>query len=150
MRFTKRVPPTTIAPVEPAETKASALPSVSSLKATAIEQFLCALTMEVGSSCIEITSSLCTILSSPENLMPLSEMHFSMVSLSPVRVISTPYSAEAAAAPFIISSGALSPPKASITILIFKTPNSLCFHRTTQGFWQKARHSAHACPLCGA
>ena len=117
--FTMSVPPTTIAPVEPAETKASACPRANSLKANAIELSEWALSNVVGSSCIEITSSVCTILSSPENSILLSDIHFLISCSFPVKVISTLNSFEANAAPFTISSGALSPPNASITILIF-------------------------------
>ena len=55
MRFSRKVAPTTMAPVEPPLTKASPFPSFTRLKAAAMEQSAFSLRMEVGSSSMVMT-----------------------------------------------------------------------------------------------
>ena len=115
--FTINVAPTTSAPVEPAETKASPSTSASIFMPTAIEQSFLPLITSVGSSHISITVSACLICKAVIS-SPFSCAHFFIFSSSPTRVTSTPKSFCASIEPFMTSRGALSPPKASITMFI--------------------------------
>ena len=119
--FAINVEPTTSAPVLPAETKASPLPSARACKPTAMEQSFLLLIISVGSSWISITDSVCIM-----DILSRLRLFFSAVSLIifsfPVRVTSTPSSATALAAPSITAKGALSPPNASTIIFILPFP----------------------------
>ena len=116
IRLTMKVAPMTSAPVLPADTKASPLPSESRLSPRAIEEFLPDFIISFGSSCISKTSSVWTI-SMPLRLRPFSAAHFFIFSSLPVSMMLTPSSRTALSQPFITSRGALSPPKASTIIL---------------------------------
>ena len=119
MRLVIRVAPASKAPVDPAETRASALPSRSRVRPTPMEvSFLCRNTLE-GSSHISTVSVVWTI-SIPRGMVswPQSRSARRMASVSPVSSTSTPQCSMPSRAPFTISSGALSPPMASMMIFI--------------------------------
>ena len=130
-RLTISEAPTTSAPVLPAETKASPLPSLSACMPTAIELSAYSLSRVVGSASTGIIPCASKI-SMPSSGRLCSLAHCSILSRSPTSRICTPYSRCACSEPSIIASGALSPPKASTMIFIVKTPlsvvSSLRFH----------------------
>ena len=116
--FVISVAPTVTAPVLPAETNASPLPSLSSLKPTAILESAFSLSTDFASSVIVITPFVSTI-SVFLSVILFSLTHLLILSSSPTRIISTPNSSTASIEPFMISRGALSPPNASTIIFIY-------------------------------
>ena len=117
-------PPTSMAPVLPADTNASASPCFTRFIPTTIEEFFFFLIAITGGSSNPITSSACTIVT-----RSLSYLYFaSSVLMSSVLPTNTTcilsFSLTASIAPFIGACGALSPPMASTTTLII----SLIFH----------------------
>ncbi len=120
IRLTIKVEPTTKAPLLPAEIKASPSFAANRCKPSAIEHFDLDFIISPAWSSIVITSGTSAI------SILLSEMSFSFatrrISFSrPVRSMSTSNFSTAMAQPFKISSGALSPPKAS-TMNFILTP----------------------------
>ena len=111
------VAPTVTQPVFPALTKASPSPSLSNLKPTAIDESDFSLSTHFASSCIEITEFELTIFVLLSAML-LSLAHFFITSSLPTRTGLIPYSFTARKVPLSISSGALSPPIASIIILL--------------------------------
>ena len=119
MRFTVSVAPVRSAPVLPAETTASPLPSRSIASATAMDESFLRRVAVLGSSSMLIISLAFTISISP-SAQPSFLRQVLTLSSMPTRVISTPSSLLALTAPRTISSGALSPPIASTIILTVK------------------------------
>ena len=114
MRLTVSVAPVSSAPVLPAETTASPFPSLSIVSATAIDESFLRRVAVLGSSSMVITSLAFTTSISPQ---PSASRQALTLSSMPTSVTSTPSSLFALTAPFTISSGALSPPIASMIIL---------------------------------
>lgn len=105
MRLIKKVPPTTMAPVDPALTKASTSPWASKVKARPREESRCSCNRVVGSSQMPMTS-LVSEKCKPVRGMLCSTAVFFSTDSSPVITTSTPYSATAKAAPSNIARGA--------------------------------------------
>ncbi len=111
-------PPTSIAPVLPAETNASASPCFTRFIPTTIDEFFFFLIAITGGSSKPIISSACTMLIRPLSYVYLSSSFF-ISSVLPARIILMPgTSFNASTAPFTGASGALSPPIASTTTFI--------------------------------
>ncbi len=115
---TTNCPPTSIAPVLPAETNASASPCFTRFMPTTIDEFFFFLMAITGGSSKPITSSACTML-----IRSLSYVYLpSSLFISSVRPASTilrlEISPSASTAPLTGASGALSPPIASTTTFI--------------------------------
>ena len=147
IRLTKRDAPTTIAPVLPAETKASPSPEASIFMPTAIVQSSYDLTTSVGSTSTGMTFSTSVIEMRSSGIRffwHTSRMIFSL----PQAMMSTPYSFTAMAQPLRTSSGALSPPKASTMILMIIRPPVLPAGPPAGGRAPARRSSgnAAACP----
>ena len=134
---TMRLAPTCSAPVEPAETKASPLPSASIRRPTTMLESFLARTALAGSSHISMISVALTIsMFFRPRLFSLAQA--AIFSASPTAMISTSgqYAATAAAAPFRISAGALSPPMASRMIFMAVAPFLSCCYSVS--FAQRA------------
>ena len=119
MRLTIRVAADRSAPVEPAETKASASPSLSFCRPTVMEESFFSLKARAGLSSMVMTWEAGRI-SMPlgTSLWP-SFSRQAMISWGlPERITSTPRVSAALTAPSTGASGALSPPMASRIILI--------------------------------
>ena len=145
IRLTMKVPPMMSAPVLPADTNASPSPAASWRMPSAMEQSLCSLRMDLGSSSMLITSGASTI-SIPVRGMSLSAATRRISSSRPTRTTVCPYSATAMAAPLITSSGALSPPNASTMIRILSRPFlSIC--RLRQPVQRPLRQRGVSLPL---
>ena len=135
---TMRLAPTCSAPVEPAETKASPLPSASMRRPTTMLESFLARTALAGSSHISMTSVAFTI-SMFFISMAFSFTQAAIFSASPTARISTSgQAAVAATAPFRISAGALSPPMASRMIFMAVTPFPCCSVCYSVSFAQRA------------
>ncbi len=117
MRFTMNVEPMVSAPLLPPETNASPSPTARRLKPSAIDEFDFDLSISPASSSMVITSGASAI-SMPSSgiLLPSAAERISLSR--PVSSIFIPRPLTASAHPFIISRGALSPPKASTIIFI--------------------------------
>ena len=143
MRLTSNVAPTTSAPLLPADANASPLPSAKARRPTAIELCFLARVIAVGSSSIVMTSGQ-SMISKSETLT----FSFSAAALiffsSPVKTICTWSSSAARRQPFIISSGALSPPNASIMIRMF-FPHFNIQLPAKAGFVRAFRFIKHGC-----
>ena len=114
---TMRLAPTCSAPVLPAETKASPLPSFSRFRPTTMEESFLLRMALAGSSHMSMTSVQFTS-SMPSSGMLLSAAVFRTSSSLPTPRICTPYSFTACAVPSSTASGALSPPIMSTMIFI--------------------------------
>ena len=114
---TIRLAPTWSAPVLPAETNASPLPSFSRFRPTTMEESFLVRMALAGSSHISMTSVQLTS-SMPSSGMLLSAAVLRTRASSPTPMSWTPYSLTAAAAPSSTASGALSPPIISTMIFI--------------------------------
>ena len=168
---TMRLAPTCSAPVLPAETKASPLPSASIRRPTTmLESFLVRMAL-AGSSHISMVWVVFTISKCSSSAMFCLAALARMISSLPTRtsVRLSRFSATACAAPFTISSGALSPPMASRMIFMLVLLLHLVFPRTSPQMGRCAvfiaalpampscrprpvrpgRHSARAYPECG-
>ena len=126
---TRRLVPTCSAPVEPAETKASPSPFFSMVRPLTMLESVLWRTALTGSSCMVI-SSLQSTMAKGERSMLCCFAQASSLSLSPssVRVIPSPNSFTASAAPCNTHSGALSPPMASTKMFIVCRPFYRCAH----------------------
>ena len=109
MRLTMRVPPTTRAPVLPAETKASPSPSASICRPRAMLLSLYCFIIAVGSASMGITSGASAILI-PSSEIPNFAAFSRSFSPSPVSMISHFQRSAAMRHPCNTASGALSPP----------------------------------------
>ncbi len=115
---TRRVPPLNNAPVLPADTIASALPSLTAYKALTIEESFLRLIAKTGLSSFDIMSS--ALMSSILLKFDVFFSNILLISISfPESIIPRLYSSLACILPIITASGALSPPMASIAIFIF-------------------------------
>ena len=114
---TMRLAPTWSAPVLPAETKASPLPSLSIFRPTTMEESFFVRMALAGSSHISMASVQFTS-SMPSREMLLSAAVLRTRASSPTPMSWTPYSFTAAAAPSSTARGALSPPIISTMIFI--------------------------------
>ena len=119
---TMRLAPTWSAPVLPAETKASPLPSLSIFRPTTMEESFFVRMALAGSSHISMTSVQFTS-SMPSREMLLSAAVLRTRASSPTPMSWTPYSFTAAAAPSSTARGALSPPIISTIIFIGFLPS---------------------------
>ena len=138
---TMRLAPTCSAPVEPADTKASPFPSASIRRPTTMLESFFARTALAGSSHISMVSVAFTI-SMFFISMPFSFTQAAIFSASPTARISTSgQSAVAAAAPFKIAAGALSPPMASRMIFMAVAPFLCSMVRYSVSFAQRAMAS---------
>ena len=142
---TMRLAPTWSAPVLPAETKASPLPSLSIFRPTTMEESFFVRMALAGSSHISMTSVQFTS-SMPSREMLLSAAVLRTRASSPTPMSWTPYSFTAAAAPSSTARGALSPPIISTMIFIgfILSVSSLAhcpfrsyFHPATAGSWPR-------------
>jgi hypothetical protein len=93
IRLATRVAPDSRAPVDPAETKASPVPSFSRFSPTVREESFFFRKAVAGSSHIS-TTSLAWLTATPEgrSLIPLSARVLRISSPLPTRMMSTPYS----------------------------------------------------------
>ena len=123
IRLVMRVAPVSSAPVEPADTTASAAPSRSSVRATPMELSFFRRNTVAGSSHIS-TVSVVGWMVTPWGRAdaPHRAAALRMAASSPVRVMLQPKRAWALRAPLTISSGALSPPMASMMIFTGRAP----------------------------
>ena len=119
---TMRLAPTWSAPVLPAETKASPLPSLSIFRPTTMEESFFVRMALAGSSHISMASVQFTS-SMPSREMLLSAAVLRTRASSPTPMSWTPYSFTAAAAPSSTAKGALSPPIISTMIFIGFLPS---------------------------
>ncbi len=119
MRLTRSVAPASSAPVLPAQTKPSALPSRSRVSPTVREESFFCLKAVAGSSQISTTSDASAI-STPAGsaLQPHCCAAFRISALRPARMMSAPYFSCAISAPFTGARGAKSPPIASTMIFM--------------------------------
>ena len=118
-RLTSSVAAESRAPVLPALTKASPLPSFRRLSPTVREESFFSRKAVAGLSQISTTSEAWAI-SSPagSSLSPISSSTRRISSPRPTSTTSTPCSRTAASAPLTLEAGALSPPMASTIIFI--------------------------------
>ena len=141
---TIKLVPTCSAPVEPADTKASASPFLSIVSALTIPESVLWRTALTGSSSMVMFSVQGMTVNCDKSMLFLAAQ-LSMAGWSPKRTssIPSPNSAFACAAPCKTHKGALSPPMASTRIFIRLTPLPIrSWHPAPPA---KVRHSARAC-----
>ena len=130
------------APVFPALIIASA-PSFKRVNATPMEEFLFSFMIDMGSSSIVSTSSVCTMEILSGHSVPSSFMQASIFASSPTRIRETSLrplrSLAAESAPFTISTGAKSPLIASIINLIIYSSLFIGFSRINSSAFATAR-----------
>ena len=138
-RPTISCPPARIAPVEPAEIKASASPSLTSFSPLTILESGFALKAFTGDSSVEMTSLASTIVTLSLRLLSQEAMAFSILSSGPTNLICISLSIlRASKAPSIFMSGQLSPPITSKAIFVMKIQASDIFKKAFDMLQPKA------------
>ena len=146
IRLVISVAPVSSAPVEPADTAASPSPSRSIVNAAPMEVSFFRRNTVAGSSHISTVSVVgrrvtpCGSVAAPHRAAAAR-----MAASSPVRTMSQPKRLWALSAPLTISSGALSPPMASMMIFTERAP-PLSWYPEWPATAGSARHFCCACP----